>query len=79
MLAISCEQLVEGENRDRLRGSLQYPIHLELDVLCQDVAFTAIFNVADVQRELSTLLATYLPTVMFAKPAMALRIYYYQC
>ena len=37
MLTMPCEQLVEGENKDRLHGSLQYPIHLELDVLCQGV------------------------------------------
>lgn len=30
-------KLVEGENKDPFCGSPQYPIHLELDVLCQDV------------------------------------------
>jgi hypothetical protein len=37
MLTIPCEQLVEGENKDRFRDSLQYLIHLGLDVLRQDV------------------------------------------
>jgi hypothetical protein len=37
MLTIPCEQLVEGENKDRFCDSLQYLIHLGLDVLCQEV------------------------------------------
>jgi hypothetical protein len=36
-LKIPREQLAEGENKDPFCGSPQYPIHLELDVLCQDV------------------------------------------
>jgi hypothetical protein len=67
MLTIPCEQLVEGENKDRFCDSLQYLIHLGLDVLCQDVVLRLSSKPQTLVRIPYDFTCNYLHTVMSAK------------